>query len=33
VEVGRRNGELHWCVTPKILRTLYEAFAAGSKRK
>jgi phosphohistidine phosphatase SixA len=32
VEVGRRNGELHWCVTPKILRTLYESFGAGKKK-
>ncbi|MGH8630719.1 MAG: hypothetical protein ACREU7_08135, partial [Burkholderiales bacterium] len=31
VEVGRRNGELHWCVTPKLLRTLYETFGTGSK--
>jgi phosphohistidine phosphatase len=32
VEVGRRNGELHWCVTPKMLRTLYESLA-GSRAK
>ncbi len=33
VEVGRRNGELHWCVTPKLLRTIYESLAASSKKK
>ncbi len=33
VEMGRRSGELHWCLTPKLLRTLYESLASkGSKR-
>ena len=32
VEMGRSSGTLDWCVTPKILRTLYAAAAAESSR-
>jgi len=32
VEMGRSSGTLDWCLTPKILRTLYAAAAAESSR-
>jgi phosphohistidine phosphatase len=32
VEMGRSSGTLDWCVTPKILRTIYAAAAAESSR-
>jgi len=32
VEMGRASGTLQWCLTPKILRTLYAAAAAESSR-
>lgn len=33
VETGRNFGVLHWCFTPKILRTLYAAAAESSRPK
>ncbi len=30
---GKRPGELKWCVTPKMVRTLYESVAASSLPK
>jgi phosphohistidine phosphatase len=31
VEMRRTSGTLHWCVTPKVLRTLYEAAVESSR--
>jgi len=31
VEVRRNSGSLHWCLTPKILRTLYAAATESSR--
>jgi phosphohistidine phosphatase len=33
VEVRRRSGELHWCLTPKIVRTLYSVAAESARPK
>ena len=33
VEVGRNNAVLNWCLTPKILRTLYAAAAESARPK
>lgn len=33
VEMGRNSGALHWCITPKVLRTLYAAAAESSRPK
>ncbi len=33
IEVGRSSGNLHWMLTPKILRTLYAAATESSRPK
>lgn len=33
IEFGRNSAALHWCLTPKILRTLYAAAAESSRPK
>ncbi len=33
VEVDRRRGILHWLVTPKLVRTVYETAASSSRPK
>ena len=33
VEMGRTSGTMQWCVTPKILRTLYAVAAESSRPK
>jgi len=33
IEIGRKSGVLSWCLTPKILRTLYAAAAESSRPK
>jgi phosphohistidine phosphatase len=33
VEIGRNSAILHWCVTPKVLRSLYAAAAESSRPK
>jgi phosphohistidine phosphatase len=33
VEMARNSGALYWCLTPKILRTLYAAAAESSRPK
>jgi phosphohistidine phosphatase len=33
VELGRNSAVLNWCVTPKMLRTLYSAAAESSRPK
>jgi len=33
IEMGRSSAILHWCVTPKILRTLHAAAAESSRPK
>ena len=33
VEVDRRRGILHWMITPKLVRTLYETSASSSRPK
>ena len=33
VEMRRTSGTLHWCITPKILRTLYETAVESSRPK
>ena len=33
VEVDRKMASLHWCHTPKVVRTLYESAAASSRPK
>ena len=33
VEMGRSSGTMQWCVTPKILRTLYAVAAESSRPK
>jgi len=33
VEIGRNSGVLNWCLTPRILRTLYTAAAESSRPK
>jgi phosphohistidine phosphatase len=33
IEIGRNSGVLNWCLTPKILRTLYTAAAESSRPK
>jgi phosphohistidine phosphatase len=33
VEVDRRRGILHWMLTPKLVRTLYETSASSSRPK
>jgi len=33
IEFGRNSAALHWCITPKILRTLYAAAAESSRPK
>ena len=33
VEVDRKMATLHWCLTPKLVRTLYDSAAASSRPK
>jgi phosphohistidine phosphatase len=33
VEMRRTSGTLHWCVTPKVLRTLYDTAIESSRPK
>lgn len=33
VEVDRKMAALHWCLTPKVVRALYESAAASSRPK
>src|SRR4029077_16193704 len=33
IEMGRNSAMLHWCITPKVLRTLYAAAAESSRPK
>lgn len=33
VDMGRSSGTLQWCLTPKVLRTLYAAAAESSRPK
>ena len=33
VEVDRKMAALHWCLTPKVVRTLYASAAASSRPK
>ena len=33
VETRRNSASLHWCLTPKVLRTLYAAAAESSRPK
>jgi phosphohistidine phosphatase len=33
VELQRTSGSLQWCLTPKVLRTLYAAAAESSRPK
>ena len=33
VEVDRKMAALHWCLTPKLVRVLYESAAASSRPK
>jgi phosphohistidine phosphatase len=33
VEVDRKMAALHWCLTPKLVRILYESAAASSRPK
>ena len=33
VEVDHNRGTLNWCLTPKLIRTLYEASASSSRPK
>ncbi len=33
VETGRNSSALHWCLTPKVLRTLYAVAAESSRPK
>src|SRR5271157_2622726 len=33
VEMRRASGTLHWCVTPKVLRTLYDTAVESSRQK
>lgn len=33
VEVDRRRGMLHWCITPKLVRTLHEVSTPNSRPK
>jgi phosphohistidine phosphatase len=33
VEMGRGGAVLHWCVSPKVLRLLYNAAAESSRPK
>ncbi|HEV2022658.1 MAG TPA: histidine phosphatase family protein [Terriglobales bacterium] len=33
VEVDRKMAALHWCLTPKVVRTIYESAAASSRPK
>lgn len=33
VEVSRNGGTLHWCLTPKMLRSLHDASAESSRPK
>ena len=33
VEVNRHSGVLHWCITPKMLRVLYETSVSKSRPK
>jgi phosphohistidine phosphatase len=33
LEIGRNSAVLHWCVTPKIVKTLYAAAADSSRPK
>jgi phosphohistidine phosphatase len=33
VEMGRSSAALHWCITPKVVRTLYAAAAESSRPK
>jgi phosphohistidine phosphatase len=33
VEMGRGSGTMHWCITPKILRTVYAVAAESSRPK
>ena len=33
VEVDRKVAALHWCLTPKVVRALYESAAASSRPK
>jgi phosphohistidine phosphatase len=33
IEMSRNSGALHWCLTPKLLRTLYAAAAESSRPK
>ncbi len=33
VEVDRQSGVLHWCMTPKLVRALYDSSASSSRPK
>jgi phosphohistidine phosphatase len=33
VEMGRSSAAMHWCITPKVVRTLYAAAAESSRPK
>jgi len=33
IEMGRNSAMLHWCITPKVLRTIYAAAAESSRPK
>jgi phosphohistidine phosphatase len=33
VEMGRNSAALHWCLTPKVLRTIYAAAAESARPK
>jgi phosphohistidine phosphatase len=33
VEMGRSSAALHWCITPKVVRTLYAAATESSRPK
>src|SRR5438046_4624389 len=33
VDMGRNSASLHWCLTPKVLRTLYSVAAESSRPK
>jgi len=33
VEMRRTSGTLQWCLTPKVLRTLYDAAVESSRPK
>ncbi len=33
IEMGRNSAMLHWCITPKVLRTIYASAAESSRPK